>query len=245
MKLTLSSIFLATVCVGLTLAGCGGSGGGGNTVTTSGSSPAVGTATPRIAVDWPVRTRDLASPATALSVNVHLQSLTDQTISTDITGDRNSNLALHNETYSAPGAVKQGTYALTATFYAGAGETGTVVATASANVTVNSIGALVGSDGVTMSQIGYTGVVASVQIPANQSVVVGANGQLTASAFDASGGLLAVTQGSFLYGLSSGSDVVSVSQDGVLTGLQAGTAVVTASIDGIKSPAATVSVTGG
>lgn len=213
--------------------GCGGGGGS--------SSPR--TATPKATIAWPERSRDLLAPSSALSVRLVLHR-TDA-IDSDLTfeGDRNVILTAHSETYTAGTTTRiNGNYAISATFYADAGEAGAIVGTAGADVKVKADGTLTNLDGTPLGSINFTGTIASVRLVSDQSVRVGATTTLAASARDASNALVVVSPGSYTFALATGGSNATLAANGDATGVQLGTATATVAIDGITSSAASFSV---
>lgn len=216
----------------LLLPGCGG-GGGGN-----GGGGAGGTTTTAVqaSVHWAARSRTLNAPSSALSMVATLHNAAPGGGDFAFTVNRDASPAAYTTTYTSTTLAKIGTWDFAARFYAGANGTGDVVGTASATVTITAAGTGIGD-------ITTVGTVASVAVPANQTVAVGASKDLVFEARTASGSLLALSAGSAFFTLTGGSDKMSVTQSGLATGLAPGNANVTATVDGIASAAQTVAVT--
>lgn len=206
--------------------GCGGGGGA--------PRPPV-SATPSVSVDWPTRTRNVEAPNSALSATFRLRSTTTAQDVETVSANRAVSLSAHTETYAFPSAVPVGTYTLTGTFYAGVGQTGAIVATVSSPVRVSSSGALQKPDGTALGEIAFAGIIKSVAIAPNQSVLVAQQLQLVVTAFDANSNPVAVAPGSFDFSVVGGSSFASVTPDGIVTGVAAGSASAVASIDGLTS----------
>lgn len=213
------------------LAGCGGGGG---------SRPIV---TPTISVDWPTRTKNLSAPSSALSLTFLFQDTAHSRTFATISGNRSSNLAAHTETYSSATTLRSGTYAVTGTFFADTGESGLVVATVSTTVSVASDGTLRKADGTPLGEVGFTSIVKSVVVAANQSVATGGSVQLTATALDASSNMIALAPGAFSFNVATGGANLMLTPAGVATGVSEGQATVVATVDGVSSAPTTVTVT--
>ncbi|HWD39442.1 MAG TPA: hypothetical protein VG944_11375 [Fimbriimonas sp.] len=218
---------LLLLLVGLLLFGCGGGGGAQKPATS---------AIPSMAVNWPLRTRNLTGPSSALSVSILLHSTGVETPDVNIIGDRSSNLAAHAETYASPAKTPFGPYTLTVTFYSSADLGGFVVGTASANVIFQESHTFTDTNGFPLGDIAFTGVVTSVKVVANQSTHVSQTVQVTANALDAQNNIMVVSPGSFSFAVASGGSNLTLTPDGSATGLQVGAAMLTASVDGVTSP---------
>jgi len=203
----------------------------------------VSTTTTAVSVDWPERSRNVGGPSSALSVKLLLHDPTNVQTDVSWTGNRSSDLTAHTETYQAGSPCYPGAYTLSGTFYSAASLGGINTGSFSVNVAVQPDGSLTKPDGTPLGTVQFLGLVASVVIPAGQSVVVNSTTQLNVGAFDSTGSPLAVSPGSFIFTVTSGGSNLSVTKSGVASGLQAGPATVQATIDGVASPAATVTVT--
>lgn len=177
----------------------------------------------------------MTGPSSALSATVTLAGANPSGGDYSVEIDRHADLAAYTETYNPPQLGKTGTYPLTVRFYAQAGGTGDVVAVGNGMVTIDSNGNGIGV-------VTTVNNVNSVTVPAGQSVVVGQTTQLTFSARDFNNHIVAVTPGSAMWTLKSGSDVASLTKDGVVSGTKLGAPTVYAVVDGVESSVATVRV---
>lgn len=219
----------------LILAGCGGSGGGG--------TPRPVTATPKVSVAWPERSRALAAPSSALSVRFTLHSL-DNPAQADLTfvGNRGANLNAHGEEYPGTAPRPVGRYTLQAAFHAEANGTGTVVGTAGATVQFQAGGALTQPNGAPLGAIDFEGTVASLSLAPNLSLKLGETLELPAFAADAEGEPVVLSEGSYSFSVTEGEAHLTVTQAGTATGVSVGAATVVVSADGITSAPETVTV---
>lgn len=222
----LPSVLLAVTVV--TLVDCGGSGHHSNS-----SSGNTSTAKPSITIDWPARSKDLAAPASALSCLIAVTDSNSQTVT--IRADRGNNPAAFVQTYQATSAVKTGTCQISVQFYANAGETSMVVGSGGGEATMD-------ASGGGLSTFAISSNVSSVTVSA-QSVAVGATQQLTYTAKDAAGNILALQPGSDTW-TNSGS-AATVTASGLATGVSPGSDTVTVRVDQVTSAPATLTVTGG
>lgn len=195
-----------------------------------------------ITVDWPQRSRDISGPSSALSVTIQFKGYGSQTQSVKFSVDRDSNLAAHSVAYPVPTQLVPGSYILSGTFYAQAGEQGTVVATCNVAVAVTNLGAITQPDGSPLGTVNFTGSVASVVVASNQLVPMTQTQQLTVIAQGQDGEILALTPGSFIWNVTAGGSNMTLTADGIATGVATGTATVTATVDGITSQPTTLTV---
>lgn len=203
-------------------------------------------ATPKVSVNWPARTRNLAGPSSALSVSFTLHPLTVTGSDITFVGDRvSSNLAAYTDLFTATTSGLPGEWRLVATFYANAGETGQVVGTASVNVDLTAGGTLTNVDGTTLSTIGFSPTIVRTVVSTGQTVPFYSPTLLVATAYDASSNVVVVTPGSFTWTETAGSSNVSVAADGTASALQLGSATVSASVDGVSSASTTVAAATG
>jgi hypothetical protein len=216
----------------LVSAGCGG-GGGGNGAPSLPDSP-------KVTVSWPVRTRTINAPSSALSVKFQIAAQGSSTIYS-IEGDRPNGLGATTITYSGSGVAPVGSYQLTGTFYSEPGESGVIVGSISSGVLVQSDGTLLNSSGQTL-QLNFSGTAKSVSVNPNQSVAVGKSIELSATAFDANDNPIALTAGSFSFAVSGSSADLTVAANGDAQGIAIGSGLVTASVDGLTSSAELVLV---
>ncbi|MES1227124.1 MAG: hypothetical protein ABUL72_00550, partial [Armatimonadota bacterium] len=125
-----------------------------------------------------------------------------------------------------PAAVKT----MTATFYSQTGVKGAVVGTASADITR-------GTDGstFTLSNIVFNATVKQVTvIDPGLLAAGGGSTQLQFTASDATSNVVAVSTGSAIWAIASGT-VATITPAGVISPTGAGTVQVTATVDGITS----------
>ncbi len=228
LKIVLAPLFLCFV-----LSGCGGG---------VGSNNATGMVNTSVAVDWPLRTRVVSGPSSALSVSFIFHDPAGRQADLPFVADRSDVLAEHNENYVPTSKIHAGLWVLSGIFYAGISETGTAVATFSANVSVQSDGTVTKPNGTALGAIQFNGIIKSVAIAAGQSVTVGNHVQVAASALDSVGTPVPITPGSFNFAVVPGGSTVSVTPDGITLGLSPGNATLTATVDGLTSAEATVTV---
>ncbi|MBC7528553.1 MAG: peptidylprolyl isomerase [Chthonomonadaceae bacterium] len=213
--------FLTLFCLmSMLFAGCGGSGSGNNSSSNNGTAVAFG-------VNWAARSRAVDAPASALSLKATLRAASASGTDILLTVNRRDAPEAYSETVTFPTDAKQGIQNLTVIFYAQKDGMGAVVGTAAASVSVGGSGASVGI-------FTNVGAIKTVQVVTGQSITVGQAKDLTVTAKDASGSILAVSPGSIIYQIVTGGSVVSL-VNGQLKALSAGTATVTATIDGVVS----------
>lgn len=210
------SLAALTTFLCLLAAGCGGGGGGTRA---------------KVTLQWPQRSRGTLAPGSALSARVRIvpQSGTPQ----EILVDRHADPAPYADPREG-NSITPGGATLTVTFYALPGQTGEVVAVGTSPVTV-------ANDG-TVPDIGVGGKVVFLDIPANQQVLAGASKDLTFSARDNVGTVLALTPGSCFWTVVANADRLRFDAAAAV-GLLPGTATIRATVDGITSANASVKVT--
>lgn len=212
---------------GLIAVGCGGS--GGNTTT-------VQPQTQSFQITWPARSAPtaLGAPGSALSAQVAFTNGSGPSIS--VKADRDSTKPSgYTGTYNLPSAITATSTTVTATFYAGTGETGSVVATAMGT-------APVGSSTISLPGIALTNNITQVVVTPAATKVGASPIQLTFTDYDSKKDIVAVSAGSAKWAVASGSADLSLTNAGVATAIKAGSPTVTATVDGITSPAATVTI---
>lgn len=210
------------------VAGCGG--GGKN-------HPSVSNA--QFSVSWPARSRDniVVNLSSALSAKIVFTGAgkSGQDVTVNIDRDA-TNLAAYTGTYTVPTSIEVSRLKnLTATFYSAAGQTGSVVGTATSTATFS------GST-LVFTPISLTGTIATVTATPATLVPGGSATQLTFTAKTAGDVVVAVSPGSATWTLVEGSDVISLTPDGLATPLAAGTAHVTVTVDGKTSEHAIITV---
>jgi hypothetical protein len=225
------------------LAGCGGGGGGSSTPPPGGGGPPLPVTTiVKVDVLWPVRSRAVNAPSSALSAVVTLKGAGSGGSDFTFSFDRDSSTTQHTSQHVSATEAVTGTWPMTIDFHAGRGGAGDLVATASPTVQLASDGTLKNPDGSTLGSINPSITVASVDITPGQSVLAGTTADLTFTARDAGGGVVAVSPGSAIFQTQSGSSVLGF-VNGQAQGLAPGSASVTATVDGKTSPVVTVTVT--
>jgi Tol biopolymer transport system component len=227
MKLLLHALIASLVTV-LVIACGGGGGGGGN----GGGTPV--TVQVQFTVNWAERSRAIDGPGSAASVKLEIAGAGVPSGDFSFTVNRNTDPAAHLETYISVPQAKSGSHLVSATFYAGANGTGDIVGVASGQMTVQTNGQLSGT-------ISTVGTIATVEVPAGQTIVTDQTKQLVFTCRDANSTIIAVSPGSALWNVTAGADKLSFSE-GFASGLLAGNATVTATVDGKTSAGATVTV---
>lgn len=223
------------------IAGCGGGGGGGGSDTsvpaTPTPSPSSGpsVARPRLTVTWPARTRgQTGAVSSALSLRIIITGAGPSGGDINFVVNRAADSAAYSQVYTAPTDVLLGTYELHLRFCADRDGAGAIVATADAPVTL-------GSDG-TLPDVATNAVIRSVEVPADQEIMVGENRELGFAAYDDQHRLVAVTRGSARFVRTGAEGVLDVTPDGVGHGTLPGETRVTAEVDGAVSAEARVFV---
>ncbi|HWD40046.1 MAG TPA: hypothetical protein VG944_14450, partial [Fimbriimonas sp.] len=191
---------------------------------------------PKIAVEWPARSRNLTATSSALSTQISIPGASVSGGTQTFNFDRNSDAGAHEESYTLYGSFYVGSGSIQATFYAEAGENGAVVAVANGTVAFSGSGTTVGS-------VSLHKDVAKVSVLPVGLTMGQASTQLAFSAKDSSGNILALSPGSAFWTVASGGTKLQVTTDGVATPLAAGSATVKVSVDGVSSSAATIQIT--
>ena len=219
-------VVLCVIAGVLALCGCGG----------DSSAPAGRTTTVKYAITWAQRSRATGGPASALSAVLILTGAKADGSDLVDTVDRLDDPASFTQTYTTSGAAVIGTHAATLKFFSQKAGAGSLVASTSKQVTVNSDGTGAGD-----FIVGPTNVVTVTVLP-NQHVFVGQTADLAFSAFDSSGSALALTPGSAIFAIVTGGDQMTLTPGGQAAGVTAGAATVTATVDGHVSATQSVSV---
>ncbi len=152
------------------------------------------------------------------------------------TANRSDAPAAYTGDYTTDVAAKLGTYPVTVRFYSEKGAAGAIVAQGLG-------GATIASDGTGVGTIGVGNTVTSVAVVSGQTVPSGGSVQLAFTARDASGNLVALSEGSAIWSQIAGAATFSLSADGVAIALQAGTGSVQVAVDGVTSGTTPVTVT--
>ena len=256
----LPHLLVSSVLVIAALSGCGSGSGDPNKNTPTPSPSASATPTPSptpaaapVAVTtrivWGPRSRQVGvqtnavgGPSSALSATLTLRGANSS--GGDVVLNVNRGVLNGPQDYSsAPQLAIPGIYILTATFYANANQTGVVVGTAQASVTVL-------GDGNVSTTIATVGTVKSVTVAAGQVITIGQTKTIVYSALDAAGNVLAITPGSGFASIvanllpSGGTDpVVHASANGEdVTGLVPNRANVVVSVDGVSSAVTPITI---
>ncbi|HLK60881.1 MAG TPA: NHL repeat-containing protein [Chthonomonadaceae bacterium] len=246
----LRRFWLLGVCLlaawGLTACGSGGNGK---------ISKSVATSTPvTFDIQWDQRSRAIHAPASALSAVVTIYGAnapvhfgngdlpSAASAGTSAGSDfvsivnRGDSPAATTTTFTSYTLALLGTWNMTVEFHALKDGVGEIVGVAHKQVTLK-------SDGNDIGEIAATGVVASASVLPGQSVQVGQAEDVAFSALDASGKLIAVTQGSALVTVTAGGDKLQLTNYGEVKGLAVGTASLTVTVDGKTSPPVPFTVT--
>jgi hypothetical protein len=212
------------------LTGCGG-GHSGRRIETDSRS---------IQIAWPERSRaTLGAPSSALSAEITLVAADVNGADIVFVANRDaSRTEAYTATYAIPTPVNRTATRLSVRFFAQANAQGPVVGVASANYTSL-------AENLDLANIVLEGKIESVAVADRTFALGDQPSQLDFSARDADGNVIAVTPGSAIWSVVSGSDVASVSADGVLTPMGLGTATVRATVDGVASNTATITVSSG
>jgi hypothetical protein len=221
---------VAAIAAATWLIGCGGGGGGG-------TPPPPGDKFTRAVVNihWPERSRALDAPSSALSVVITIKGSKQDGTDLVWTINRPSSPSDTTVRHVSPTAeVKVGTWDVTIAFHAQADGAGAVVATGGARVAI-------AEDGTGLDAIALTGTIATVEVPAGQSVPTGVKKDLIFTAKDSGGAVIAVTPGSAVWKVVTGTDKLRF-VNGQAEAIGDGTATVTATVDNKTSAAATVVV---
>jgi len=229
---------------GTTASGSTTAGTTGGTTSSTGTTGTGPTGTPSITIAWPDRTRSISAPNSALSVGIIFHRTDKTGFDVGIKGNRSNGLAAHSDTFTSATALEtQGTYLMSATFYANPSEAGAIVGTASATITLNTAGALLTPNGAPLGDLNFTGVIKSATVAAH-TANVGDKFTLTASSFDSNNNLVVVTPGSYSFSVATGSSFLSTDPAGDANALAPGTSTVIAKIDGITSSPGTITING-
>ena len=222
-----------------------GCGGGGETIPGSGPTPVGATPTPlrtaafKVKIDWGARSR-VFGLSSALSARITLEG--GDPAGGDISWivNRPAGTAAILQSYDSPRPAKVGNFVLTLRFFANADGTGAEVGEATASATVLADGSLT----VTIST--YTGF-QSVELVAGQSVEVGQTKDLTFTARNFRGEVVAITsqlKGSAFFNVVADTANLSVVNGGSsVKGLHPTQATVTVQVDNATSPGTVVRVT--
>ncbi len=225
--LTKLPAMLALWLFALAVVGCGGSGnaGGGST---SDSAPV------RTTIQWAERSRAVSGPSAALSAAIRIVRGGVQNQDVTYTVNRPASPTSVAQTYTSPQPVRFGTRTVIVTFFALANGTGDVVATATADVTINATNTETGAI-QTVSEI------VSVTLAADQQVQIGETKEITLTARDGEGQIVAVTEGSATFEIVNGSQALRI-ENGRAVGVSRGTAQVRATLNGVQSQTVSIQV---
>jgi len=212
------------------LVGCGGGGGGAG-----GGGSASQSTTVQVTVDWAARSRGVGGPSSALSAKLTITGAALDGRDLNFTINRNAAPAAYSSTYTTTDKAKPGSWQVAVRFYAQADAGGALVGTAQKT-------SVIAADGTGIGTISTTGTVASVTIPAGQSLLVGETKDLSFTALDANNNAIALTPGAAFFLVTTGATKADI-VNGQVHGLLPGTPTVTASVDGHVSPAQTILIT--
>jgi len=235
----------------VSLIGCGGSGGGGvpaviedpdagpSVLPDDGNALTVEQVIFR--VYWAERSADgmgtsAVAPSSALSFKLSLLNAADDLSDYNFTANRHSDPACYTETYTLPGRVRAIETWLFCKFFALPDGQGPMVGRAMARVQIH-------EDGTGLDAVTTEGLINSVTVLANQSLLVDERKTLAITARNAEGAVLALppTPGSVFWNVVSGQNCIRF--DGAAAiGVEPGMPEVTATVDGVVSPPREVQV---
>ena len=215
------------------LTGCGlGSSSLGSLIPGNGNGQPGGntkSAAVKVDINWSARSRAVNAPSSAQSAVFTLAGAKIGGGDFIFAVDRADAPAAYTQTAVSAQQALVGNWNMTVQFYGSKAGQGTVVATASKAIALNTDGTGIGD--VTATP---TIATAAVVLP-NQSLSVGKSTALSFTAMDASGKAVTVTPGSAFFAVTSGGDKLQVAADGTVKALAAGSAAVTVTIDGKTS----------
>lgn len=172
----------------------------------------------------------MTGPASASSARITFQGAGANGTDLVVNVDRNTAPAAYTGTYNVGSQLLDNIKSFSAQFYAGAGQSGPVVATATATISWQGSNADLGEialDGkVATVEVVDPGTVSEVAPPFDMQFV----------AKDSEGTALALAPGAATWSVVSGASNMTVAPDGRATPLLPGTAVVKATVDGVASP---------
>ncbi|MES1228416.1 MAG: hypothetical protein ABUL72_07065, partial [Armatimonadota bacterium] len=193
-------------------------------------------------VIWPAMSRsgELGAPSSALSMEMLIVG--GSPIGADvsyITNRDQTSAASYTATYTIASALSTSkAKTFRATFFGVTGATGAAVAVANGSVTIDPV-----TKTITLGSIIIDSKVTSVQVVQPPRVAVGSGAvQLTASAKDKDGNVIAVSPRTTFWTQVSGASFGTVSQDGMITPVSPGTVQVNARVGTVTSPTADVAV---
>jgi len=190
----------------------------------------------QLSINWSARARQMTAPSSALSCQISLYT------NAQMTGkpvyqwkiNRQDGPAAYLQQWTAPVQLASPQWYVDIKFFALADGAGDLVAEGNQFVMLDLTGK--GAESITLNQS-----VASVEVPAGQTVPLGGSQDLVFTARDATGAAIAVTPGSVTWSVVDTSTNV-VFNNGSAQGFAAGVAQVSATVDGVASPAVTVTV---
>jgi hypothetical protein len=191
----------------------------------------------RVTVNWAERSRGkVNAPSSALSVKVTLKNAGATGGDIVITANRRSASGAYSEEYTVDQQPSVGGKYLEVRFYAGADQSGEIVAAANAYVTI-------GEDRNIIEDItNVENEVKSATILVNQTVTVGESVEILTRVANRRNEVVAVSPGSVRYAVVSGQDKIAIEGGTFMKGVAPGSAALTATVDGITSDAAPVTV---
>ena len=214
--------------------GCGGA----NTIFGPKPDPIETSPTNRayLTINWPQLGRALDGPTSARSAKITIKkaSTNDQSDVVFIANRDATKPGSHAATYDSGQGIYTGKRNITIEFYTLPEGAGTIVASASALIGIE-------SNGQIQQTITLERKVGSVEVAAGQIVTAGTQIYLTYSVKDVAGNVIAVASGSAQFTVTVGSDKVTTVGE-VATGKSGGTASVTATVDGVTSAASEITI---
>jgi uncharacterized membrane protein len=187
-------------------------------------------------VAWPDRSRDVTPPASALSAKIVVEDAGSNGADIEWTANRSANAAAHTQTYGSGQAGTVGSHHIVVQFYSAENGEGSLVGTASFTEVIP-------AGGVIASNVTVNSTVASVSVPAGQSVTVGTPKFLDVVAKDESDNVIALQPGATFWTVTEGQDRLEF-EEAMAKGLLSGAATVTARVDGKTSEPGNVQVLG-
>lgn len=208
------------------VSGCGG-----------GSTPSAPTSARKIlaTIAWPERTRGINASMAALSAQIVIPGGAPDGTNVIWTVNRPNSAAAAEIQYESPQYVKFGTYNTEIHFYTQASGAGDDIASAKITLQNDSAGV------VNVGTITLSRRIQSVEIVPGQNIAVGAETPVQVVPRDASGAVVAISEGSAKIEIVEGGDKATVVA-GRLRGLGAGVAKLKATIDSTSSSVTPVGV---
>lgn len=182
----------------------------------------------RFHLAWGERSRHVEAPNSAQSVRVRFIAASTDGRTVTLVADRPAGPQGVLQEIVVDESVRVGSQEVVIQFYSERGATGTIVGVARSFVTIQ-------PDGTGADDIAVTGLVHSVSLPTNPTLVIDEEKELPVTARDRDGKVLALSPGSVFLALRGGGDAIEILPDGRLRAKAAGTAAVVALVDGVES----------